>query len=157
MSALIPKPVSASAINDQIAIVFPDDLNTLGTLFGGRVMEQMDELAAVVAKRHSGRNCVTLGIDSVRFLASARRGDVLVFMASCNRVWRTSMEVGLKVFADDFQTLQRKHIVSAYFTFVAVDDNLRPVEIAPVTPETDEQKRRYEQADQRRAARMRTP
>ena len=72
------KPVSASAINDQTAIVFPDDLNSLGTLFGGRVMEQCDRTCAVVAKRHSGRNCVTLGIDSVRFLASARHGDILV-------------------------------------------------------------------------------
>ena len=112
------KPVSASAIHDQTAIVFPNDLNTVGTLFGGRVLEQMDRVAAVVAKRHSGRNCVTLGIDSVRFLASARHGDILIFMAAVNRAWNTSMEVGLKVFAEDFRTLARKHIVSAYFTFV---------------------------------------
>ena len=154
MSNLPGKPVSASAIHDQTAIVFPNDLNTLGTLFGGRVMEQMDKVAAVVSKRHSGRNCVTLGIDSVRFLASARHGDVLIFKASLNRVWRTSMEIGLKVFAEDFSTMQRKHIVSAYFTFVAVDESLHPVEIPPVIPETDEERRRYEQADQRRATRM---
>src|SRR3954465_14765878 len=137
------KPVSASAIHDQTAIVFPNDLNTVGTLFGGRVLEQMDRVAAVVAKRHSGRNCVTLGIDSVRFLASARHGDILIFMAAVNRAWHTSMEVGLKVFAEDFRTPERTHIVSAYFTFVGVDDSLHPIEIPPVIPESDEEKRRY--------------
>ena len=148
------KPVSASAINDQTAIVFPDDINTLGTLFGGRVMEMADRVAAVVAKRHAGRNCVTLGIDSVRFLAAARHGDVLVFKAAVNRAWRTSMEIGLKVFAEDFRTMQRRHIVSAYFTFVAVDDDLHPTPIPEVFPESDEEKRRYEQAEQRRTQRL---
>ena len=148
------KPVSTSAINDQSAIVFPNDINTLGTLFGGRVMEMADRVAAVVAKRHAGRNCVTLGIDSVRFLAGARHGDILIFKAAANRVWRTSMEIGLKVFAEDFRTMQRKHIVSAYFTFVAVDENLSPVGIPPVLPESDEEKRRYEQAEQRRQQRL---
>src|SRR3954468_4714655 len=141
------KPVSASAINDQTAIVFPDDINTLGTLFGGRVMEMADRVAAVVAKRHTGRNCVTLGIDSVRFLAGARHGDILIFKAAVNRVWRTSMEIGFKVFAEDFRTMQRKHIVSAYFTFVAVDENLNPVEAPQAVPETDDEKRRYREAD----------
>ena len=152
--ALPGKPVSASAINDQTAIVFPNDLNTIGTLFGGRAMEQCDRVAAVVAKRHSAHWCVTLGIDSVRFLAPARHGDVLVFKAAVNRVWRTSMEVGIKVFADDFRTLERRHIVSAYFTFVAVDPDMRPIEIAPVIPESDDERRRFAQADERRKARI---
>jgi acyl-CoA hydrolase len=154
MMSLPGKPVCDSAINDQTAIVFPNDINVIGTLYGGRAMEMADEVAAIVAKRHSGRTCVTLGIDSVRFLAPARRGDILIFKAAVNRVWRTSMEVGLKIFAEDFRTLQRSHIVSAYFTFVAVDDNLKPVEIAPVIPQTEDERRRYEQADVRRASRM---
>lgn len=149
-----PKPVRASAINDQTAIVFPDDLNSLGTLFGGRVMEQCDRVCAVVARRHANRNCVTLGIDSVRFHASARHGDVLIFQAAVNRVWRTSMEIGVKVLVEDFRTLQRTHIVSAYFTFVAVDEKMNPIPAAPVIPETDDEKRRFAQADQRRSARM---
>jgi acyl-CoA hydrolase len=148
------KPVRESEINDQTAIVFPNDLNSLGTLFGGRVMEMGDSVAAVVAKRHSGRICVTLGIDSVRFLASARHGDILVFKASLNRAWNTSMEVGLKVFADDFRTMRRKHIVSAYFTFVAVDENMKPVPVPAAIPETEEQKRRFNQADVRRTLRL---
>jgi acyl-CoA hydrolase len=152
--ALAGKPVSASAINDQTSVVFPNDLNSLGTLFGGRVIEKSDIVAAVVAKRHAGRSCVTLGIDSVRFLAAARHGDILIFKSAVNRVWTTSMEIGLKVFAEDFKTAQRKHIVSAYFTFVGVDDNLCPIEIPPVIPETDDEKRRYLEADERRQARL---
>lgn len=155
-SNLPGKPVSASAIHDQTAIVFPNDLNSLGTLFGGRVMEQADRVAAVVARRHSGRACVTLGIDSLRFHASARHGDILVFQASVNRVWRTSMEIGLKVLAEDVATNKRTHIVSAYFTFVGVDDQLNPVEIPPVIPETDEDARRYQQAQHRRELRLKS-
>src|SRR4051794_19068218 len=152
--SLSAKPVSASAINDQTQIVFPNDLNSMGTLFGGRVIERADLVAAVVAKRHSGRSCVTLGIDSVRFLAAARHGDILVFKAAVNRVWKTSMEIGMKVFADDSKTMQRHHIVSAYFTFVGVDEDLKPIELPPVMPDTDEQNRRFAQADERRKARI---
>jgi len=148
------KPVSASSIVDQVIEVFPNDLNAHGTLFGGRVMEIIDTLAAIVAKRHSGQVCVTLGIDSVRFLNPARRGDILVCMASVNRTWRTSMEVGVKVVAEDFRTLEHKDILSAYFTFVAVDDNHKPVEIVPVIPETDMQVKRYEDAERRRNFRL---
>jgi acyl-CoA hydrolase len=148
------KPVSASAIDDQTAIVFPNDLNSLGTLFGGRVIERADLVAAVVAKRHAGRSCVTLSIDSVRFLASASHGDILVFKAAVNRVWTTSMEVGMKVYADDFHTMERKHIVSAYFTFVGVDENLNPTEIPPIIPETEDEKRRFREADERRELRL---
>lgn len=151
---MLGKPVSASAINDQTAIVFPNDLNSLGTLFGGRVMELCDTTCAVVAKRHTGRPCVTLGIDSVRFHASATHGDILIFKAAINRVWKTSMEIGVKVFAEDFKTNVRKHIVSAYFVFVAVDENLHPAEAAPVIPETEDEKRRFLKAEVRRQNRL---
>lgn len=150
------KKVSETAVHDQTAVVYPNDLNAYGTLFGGRVMELCDRLAGVVARRHSGRVCVTLGIDSVRFLAPARHGDTLVFKASVNRVWKTSMEIGIKVFAEDFRSLHRTHIVSAYFTFVAVDDHMLPVEICPVIPETDDENRRFGQAEQRRKSRFKT-
>jgi len=152
--ALAGKPVCESAINDQTAIVFPNDINVIGTLYGGRALEMADEVAAIVAKRHSGVTCVTLGIDSVRFLAPARRGDILNFKAAVNRVWRTSLEVGLKILADDFHTMQRRHIVSAYFTFVGVDANMKPVELPQVIPQSDDEKRRFAQADERRKARM---
>ena len=148
------KPVSASSITDQVIEVFPNDLNPHGTLFGGRVMQIVDSLAAIVAKRHSGKICVTLGIDSVRFLNPARRGDILVCMASVNKAWHTSMEVGVKVVAEDFRTLEQKDILSAYFTFVAVDDDHKPIEIIPVIPETEEQRKRFEEAEARRQQRL---
>lgn len=148
------KSVAESAIHDQTTVVFPNDLNAYGTLFGGRVLDLCDRLAGVVAKRHSGKVCVTLGIDSVRFLAPAKHGDILVFKASMNRVWKTSMEIGLKVFKEDFRTQERVHILSAYFTFVALDDDLKPVEIPPVLPHSADEKRRYEQAEKRRLFRL---
>lgn len=149
-----PKSVAASAIHDQTAVVFPNDLNAYGTLFGGRVVELCDRVAGVVAKRHSGKVCVTLGIDSVRFLAPAKHGDILVFKAAVNRVWKTSLEIGVKVFKEDFRTEQQVHIVSAYFTFVALDDHLKPIEIPPILPETADEKRRYQAAEERRQNRL---
>lgn len=148
------KPVSASAIVDQVVEVFPNDLNPYGTLFGGKLMQVADGLAAIVAKRHSGKVCVTLGIDSVRFVNPARHGDVLVCKSSVNRTWRTSMEIGVKVIAEDFRTLEHKDIFSAYFTFVAMDDDLQPVEVIPVIPETPEQIARYQAAEKRRSMRL---
>ncbi|MBS3904495.1 MAG: acyl-CoA thioesterase [Simkania sp.] len=148
------RPVSCSAVHEQLAVVFPDDLNTNGTLFGGRVLEMADRLCAIVAKRHTGRACVTLGIDSVRFLAPAHHGDILIFQASINRVWRSSMEVGIRVTAENYVDRKAIRIFSAYFTFVAVDEFLKPVSIAPAIPETEEEKRRYIQAEERRRHRM---
>src|SRR5271166_5349954 len=148
------KSVAESAIHDQTSIVFPNDLNAYGTLFGGRVLDLCDRLSGIVAKRHSGKVCVTLAIDSVRFLAPAKHGDILVLKASVNRTWRTSMEIGVKVFKEDFRTLERAHILSAYFTFVALDDQLKPTEMVPVIPQTAEEKRRYAEAEERRNLRL---
>lgn len=148
------KPVSLSAIIDQVIEVFPNDLNPHGTLFGGKLMQVVDNLAAIVAKRHTGKVCVTLGIDSVRFLNPARHGDILVCKAAVNKTWRTSMEIGVKVVAEDFRTLEQKDILSAYFTFVAMDDELKPTEIIPVIPETPEQIARYAAAEKRRSFRL---
>jgi acyl-CoA hydrolase len=143
--SLSGKPVSLSAINDQTSVVFPNDLNIYGTLFGGRLLELGDWICGVVAKRHSGKVSVTLAIDSVKFHAPAKSGDTLVFKAAINRSWHTSMEIGLKVFAEDYKTLERKHIFSAYFTFVALDDHLKPSEV---------EKRRYQDAEKRRNHRL---
>jgi acyl-CoA hydrolase len=148
------KSVSASAIIDQVVEVFPNDLNSHGTLFGGRVLQIADNLAAIVSKRHTGRVCVTLGIDSVRFINPARRGDILVCKCSVNRTWHTSLELGVKVLAEDFRTLEQKDILTAYFTFVSVDDDHKPVEVMPVIPETPDQLRRYEEAEIRRQMRL---
>lgn len=148
------RSVSFSAVRDQVYMVFPNDLNSNDTVFGGLIMAQMDRIAAVVADRHAGGVCVTVGVDAVHFLAPARKGDVLVFNACLNRAWTTSMEVGCKVEAEAIGTSTRRHILSAYLTFIATDETGKPRRIATVTPESDEERRRYAEADLHRSNRL---
>jgi acyl-CoA hydrolase len=155
MRGLEAKKVSESVVHDHTYKVFPNDLNSYRTVFGGLVMAILDRIALVVAERHSGRTCVTASVDSVHFLAPAKEGDVLLFRASLNRSWTSSMEVGVKVLAESSKTRELKHIVSAYFTFVAIGEDLRPVEVPRVIPETPLEKRRYEEAEFRRERRKR--
>lgn len=148
-----PKRVQDSIVHDHTYKVFPNDLNSYGTVFGGLVMATLDRIALVVAERHSGCTCVTVCVDSMHFLAPARRGDILLFRASINRSWTSSMEIGVKVDAEDYKTKETKHILSAYFTFVAVDEHAVPVRVPGVIPETPLEKRRYEEAEIRRTRR----
>lgn len=152
---LIPKKVSESAVDGHTYKVFPYDLNSYGTAFGGMVMAICDRIALVVAERHSKRECVTASVDSMHFLKPAGQGDVLLFSAAVNRTWTTSMEIGVKVEAEHYTTGERRHILSAYFTFIAMDHNKRPTKVPPVVPETQIQQRRYEEAQLRREQRMR--
>lgn len=150
MGESVPKKVSESAIHDQTYPIFPHDLNMYGTVFGGCVMAQIDKVAAVVAMRHSGLNCVTKLVDEQEFIDAAYLHEMLVMKASVNRVWNTSMEIGVKVFAENAKTRQKRHVVSAYLTFVAVDDQKRPIPLPQAIPETEEEKRRFEEAQWRR-------
>lgn len=148
------KKPSDTAIHDHTYRIFPNDLNAQGIVFGGLIMAEADRLAHIIAERHSTRICVTASVDSILFHAPAGHGDNLIFQTMINRAWNTSMEVGVRVLAEERTTMERKHIVSAYITFVALDDHGRPARVPPVTPKTDEEKRRFEQADKRRAIRI---
>jgi acyl-CoA hydrolase len=156
---LAPRPVSYSAVREQVYMVFPNDLNSNDTVFGGLIMAQMDRFAAVVADRHASGVCVTVGVDAVHFIAPARRGDVLIFNAAVNRAWNTSMEVGCKVEAEQITGEaaapgKRRHVLSAYLTFVAQDAQGRPRRVPPLLPETRLEQHRYEEAQLRRELRL---
>lgn len=149
------RPVSYSAVREQVYMVFPNDLNSNDTVFGGLIMAQMDRYAAVAADRHAGGVCVTVGVDAVHFIAPARGGDVLIFNAAVNRAWTSSMEVGCKVEAEKIGGGDRRHVLSAYLTFVAMDAQSRPRPVPPVVPETRHEKQRFEEAQLRRELRLR--
>ncbi len=155
MDATQAKPVSASAIENHTYKIFPNDLNSKETVFGGLVMSISDRIASTVAEKHSeAMTCVTAQVDSLHFLTPAHRGDTLVFYASINRSWNSSMEIGVKVCAENYHLKTKKHIVSAYFVFVALDENMLLVKVPEVIPETDDQQRRYEEAGARRLRRQ---
>ena len=116
-------------------------------------MAQLDRLAAIVAARHAEGPCATVFVDSMEFHQPAYRGELLVMLAACNRAWGSSMEIGVKVFAEGFPKPQRRHMLSAYFTFVGLNDKMKPQQVPLLVPETAEEKRRYEEADLRRQRR----
>ena len=147
------KPVSESQ-SEMTQLVLPNDTNPLGALLGGRLMHMVDIAAALAGHRHSRSYLVTAAVDHLDFLHPARMGQFVVLKSSVNRVWNTSMEIGVKAFAEDILSGQRLHICSAHLTFVALDEhgNRRP--IPPVIPESPEEVRRYEQAGERRKHRL---
>lgn len=153
-TALAPRTVSSSAVREQVYMIFPNDLNSNDTVFGGLIMALMDRFAAVVADRHAGGVCVTVGVDAVHFIAPARRGDVLIFNACVNRAWNSSLEVGCKVDAEKIGGGDRRHILSAYLTFVAQGDDGKPRPVPQLVTEAPEEKRRYEEAQLRREQRL---
>ncbi|MEM8594826.1 MAG: acyl-CoA thioesterase [Pseudomonadota bacterium] len=155
-SPIASKPVSESKIDSHVYRIFPNDLNSHKTVFGGQVMAIADRLALVVAERHSAHICVTASLDSVHFLAPAKEGDTLVFSAAVNKAWNSSMEIGVRVEAENSRTGKHKHIVSAYFTFVALDENNRPVQVPQLILETEDERKRYEAAEIRKQGLLKT-
>ena len=132
----------------------PQHANNLGHVFGGVILALMDTTAAVAAIRHARSTCVTASIDRVDFREPIHLGDLVVMKASVNFVGRTSMEVGVRVEAEDMLSGRRRHTNSCYLTFVAVDRNGRPVEVAAVRPESPDEVRRFNAAVERRRRRL---
>ena len=147
-----PRPVRDSQ-SEMAEIVLPNDTNPLGSLLGGRLMHWIDMAGAMAAHRHSRQYAVTASVDHIDFLVPVRVGELVILRSSVNRVFNTSMEVGVKVFVESYIHDTANHVGSAYLTFVAVDAAGNHLKVAPVVPETDDQKRRYDDAGRRREAR----
>jgi|SRR5580698_9816188 acyl-CoA hydrolase len=147
------KPVSASR-SEIVEAVLPNDANALGNMLGGRVMHLIDIAGALAAHRHSNSLVVTASVDYLDFRYPIRVGEFIVLKSSVNRVFNTSMEVGVKVFSENFLTGERKHTSSAFVTFVAIDQNRDPHPVTQLILETDEDRRRYNDAGERRRVRL---
>jgi len=138
----------------MVQMVLPTDTNQLGNLLGGQLMHWIDIAAAIAAARHTNRVCVTASVDELNFHHPILQGDVVTLVASVNRVFRTSLEIGVRVSKENLLSGQREYTNSAYTTFVAIDENGKPVLAQPVRPVTKDEKRRYANAAQRRELRL---
>lgn len=132
----------------------PEDANPAGNVHGGVIMKLIDNAAGCAAVRHSRSNVVTASIDRLDFYNPVFVGDLVTLTASLNFVGKTSMELGVRVEAETLITGHRRHTASAYLTFVALDSNGRPLTISPLVLETDEEKRRNRDANDRRKTRL---
>jgi acyl-CoA hydrolase len=130
------------------------DANTAGFVHGGMVMRTCDEAAAIAAIRHCGRRVVTAGMDRMTFVEPVHVGELLTCLATVNAAWHTSMEVGVRVEAEDPRTGARRHTSTAYVTMVALDDDGKPAPVPGAITETEAENRRQREAELRRANRL---
>jgi len=148
------KPIRASR-SEMAEVVLPAETNLLGKLLGGHVMHLVDVVAAMAASRHANSYVVTASVDYIDFRNPINLGEIVILKAQVNRVFRTSMEVGVKVFSENALTGERKHTTTAYVTFVALDSITRePKLVPPLILKTAEEKRRWREAGERRKARL---
>lgn len=147
------RPVRES-YSEYSELALPNDANGLGNLLGGKVMHLVDLAGAMAAMRHSRHVVVTASVDHMNFLHPVRIGQWVRLRSAVNRVFRTSMEVGVKVFVEDLIRAEVRHTSSAYLTFVAIDPDGKRVEIPHVIAETEDEKRRFEEAGHRREYRL---
>ncbi len=146
--------VRASQV-EMTQLVLPNDTNYLGNLLGGRLMEWMDIAAAISAQRHSNRICVTAAVDNLVFHQPIRLGEVVTLKASVNRVFGSSMEVGVNVTSENQLTGLRKTANTAYLTFVAISEGGSPEKVTSIPPQSAAERRRYREALTRRNLRLR--
>lgn len=152
--ALKPKPISASR-SEMTEVVLPAETNLLGKLLGGHVMHLVDVAAAIAASRHANSYVVTASVDYIDFRNPIDLGEFVILKSQVNRVFNTSMEVGVKVFSENALTGARKHTTTAYVTFVALDSATKqPKPVPPLIVKTSEEKRRWREAGERRKVRL---
>jgi acyl-CoA hydrolase len=147
------KPVRASS-SEMVEAVLPNDANPLGNMLGGRVMYLIDIAGALAAHRHSNSHVVTAAVDDLDFRFPIRVGEFIVLKSSVNRVFQTSMEVGVKVFSENILTGERRHTSSAYVTYVAIDLERQPHAVPPLILKTEDDRRRHREAGERRRLRL---
>ena len=135
-------------------LMMPQHANIVGNVFGGVILSLVDRAAAVAAIRHAQKPCVTVSVDKVDFKEPIHVGELVTAYARVNFAGRTSMEVGVKIIAENVLTGDKRHTNSCYVTYVALDEKGRPSPVPPIVPETPEEKRRFERARQRRANRV---
>jgi acyl-CoA hydrolase len=152
MSYAAKKP--ADSISRMTELVLPNDTNTLGNLMGGRLLHWMDIVSAIAASRHCNRVVVTASVDFVDFKSPIKLAEIVILEAKVTRVFNTSMEVRIEVWAEDMQANVRRYCNTAYYTFVAVDQTGRPIPVAPLAAETEEEKEMYDGALRRRELRL---
>jgi len=150
----LPGRFVRESVSEYSEFALPNDANTLGNVLGGKVMHLVDLAAALAAVRHSRCSVVTASVDHMSFLHPVHIGQLIVLRSSVNRVFRTSMEIGVRVEVENLKTGEIKHTSSAYLTFVALDKNGARLPIPPVIPETAHEKRRYREAEERRTYRL---
>ncbi len=149
-----PSKTVRESQHETSELMMPEHANNMGHVFGGVILSMMDKCAAIAAFRHSRASVVTASIDRVDFREPIHLGDLVVMKASINFAGRTSMEVGVRVEAEELLTGERRHTNSCYLTFVAVDRNGRPIEVPALVPETEDELRRAAAAQERRRSRL---
>lgn len=148
---LDPTPRTPEESASQVSeLMMPGDVNNLGNVFGGVILSMVDRAAAVAAMRHARCTVVTVSIDRVDFREPIYAGELVMCKARVNYVGRTSMEVGVRVEAENLLTGVRRHTNTCFLTFVAIDEHGRPLEVRPLEPETDIEKKHWADAKRRR-------
>jgi len=150
----LPVRSALESQSEMTELILPNDTNTLGNLLGGRLMHFIDLVGAMAAYRHARSHVVTASMEHIDFIAPVHVGDLLILKSKVNRAFNTSMEVGVKVWVENTIAGTHRQVGSAYLTFVAVDSQGRRVPVPRLQPETDEEKRRYEDAGRRRELRQ---
>lgn len=153
MRKLEGKPAAQSKV-EMVEVVLPNDANPLGNILGGKVMHLIDMAGAIAATRHSRSVMVTVAVDNLDFVNPIRVGQLIILHAKVTRAFRTSVEVAVRVFSEDFVTGKRRQTSSAFVTFVALDNQGRPAAVPPVIPQSAQEKREYRDAQVRRRHRL---